>query len=315
MPNLLRHALDFRLLTDRRVAILDASQWSHDGKGKASSSRTLAIGQFQPIPNFSDFTREISRDVFRTLMQQRAVAAAVATTAHVPQPPPSSAPTPVHTAPSPSHTYTNPPTPVTQTRDPRLQLQAQNQANMHGIPGLTASAASPRSHPPTPTLTNSTIPQRNNTQSLQGLAQTAFSPKLNFMPNPHVIQASPQMASRAIHQRSASSSSIQASPRSIFAQVAQVQAHAQAQAQAAHVGSPPFVHASPRLANTIIPSKAVSSLSSQSSSTASSSQPTPLATPLPIIAHIDIGVVCDVEFVELLALRIHARIIEEIARS
>ena len=198
-------------MIDRRVAILDASKWTHwapsaakssplaskaavqekesevgkgkekanenstqSGKDEGSSSDSSSFNLFRPIPNFSDIVRDIIRDVCRTLLQQRLAAAAAA--AVVPHQPISSASTPIHTAPSPTHTYTAPPTPSNQSRDPRLQLREHNQANAHGIPGLTASAASPRSHPPTPTLTASTVPLRSNPQSLQGLAQAVISP-------------------------------------------------------------------------------------------------------------------------------------------
>jgi hypothetical protein len=290
-------------MTRRRVAILDASQRnygaSHKGKEKAmpnsSSAGTptdLSNGSlFRPIPKFSDLVRDIVHDVSRTVLQQRAAAAAAS------MPPPSLAPTPVYTAPSPIHTYTAPSTPGTQTRDPRLQ------AAVHGIPGLTASAASPRSHPPTPTLSASSIPQRNNPQ---GLAQSVLSPKLSFMPP----QSSPQMSPRPLHQRSASSSSIQASPRLVYAQAAQVQAQAQAQAHAAQAGSPPFGHASPRPANAGTPIKGGLSSAAHASAATQASSSIPSMIPLPLIAHIDVGLVCDVDLVQLLAVPLHTRIME-----
>ena len=57
-----RHALDFRLMSERRVAILDASHSLFlSGAGETSSSESTLI--LQPIPGFAEIIQDAIREV------------------------------------------------------------------------------------------------------------------------------------------------------------------------------------------------------------------------------------------------------------
>lgn len=61
-----RHALDFRLMTNQRVAIMDASHSLFDVTSSGSPATGLSIGDslgLQPIPRIQEIVTGVVRDV------------------------------------------------------------------------------------------------------------------------------------------------------------------------------------------------------------------------------------------------------------